>query len=160
MGIGSITLAAAGVFFLYCFRSLGVITNYMDMDIASRNALDQMTRDIRQMSEVTGFTASEVTFNDPNGGTLKFSWSPDTRKLTREHPLGSPPQELLNSCDLLEFQMFQHNPLPGTNNFIPTTDATICKMVSLSWKCSRVLQGNQMNTESVQATQIVLRNKP
>ena len=159
LGIGSMTLAAAGVFFLYCFRSLGAITNYMDMDIASRNTLDQMTRDIRQMSAVTSFAANEVMFSGLNGATLKYSLSPDTHKLTSEQPVGSAPRELLNSCDSLVFQMFQQNPQSGTNNFTPTTDYTMCKMISVNWKCSRVLRGNQMNTESVQATQIVLRNK-
>ena len=36
LGIGSLTLAAVAVFFLYSFRSLAVITNYIDLDIASR----------------------------------------------------------------------------------------------------------------------------
>ena len=160
LGIGSMTLAAVAVFFLYSFRSLAAITNYIDMDIASRNALDQMTRDIRQMSALTFFQTNEVTFSGLGGATLKYSWSPVTGKLTRERPIGSAQQTLLNSCDAVAFQMFQRHPQPGTNNFTPTTTAALCKMVSVNWKCSRVLQGNQMNTESVQTTQIVMRNKP
>lgn len=160
LGIGSMTLAAVAVFFLYSFRSLAVITNYIDMDIASRNALDQMTRDIRQMSVLTSFQTNEVTLSGLNGATLKYSWSPVTHKLTCERPIDSSPQELLNSCDSIAFQMFQRTPQPGTNNFTPTTTAALCKMVSVNWKCSRVLQGNRVNTETVQTTQIVMRNKP
>ena len=158
--IGSMALTAAGMLFLYSSKSFAAISNYIELDMNSRNTLDHVTKEIRQMAAVTSFQTNEMTFLDMNGATLKVSWSPTARELTLERPVGTTPQVLLTSCESLRFQMFQRHPQPGTNNFTATTNLAQCKMISVNWKCSRVLQGKQLNTESVQTTQIVLRNKP
>ncbi len=160
VAIGSMVMTAAGMLFLYSSKSFAAISNYIDLDMNSRNTLDHMTKEIRQMAALTSFQTNELTFVDKDGETLKVSWSPVTREFTRERPIGATPEVLLRSCESLRFQMFQRHPQPGTNNFTATTDLAQCKMISVNWKCSRVLQGKQLNTESVQTTQIVLRNKP
>lgn len=38
-------------------------------------------------------------------------------------------------------------------------DLSLCKLIKVYWKCSRNILGQKVNTESVQAAQIVLRNK-
>ncbi len=47
---------------------------------------------------------------------------------------------------------------PATNSS-GVYDPSICKLINMSWKCSRTILGSKMNTESVQTAQVVLRNK-
>ena len=160
LGIGSVVLLVTMMLFLYSGQSLAAISNYVALDSASRNALDRITKEIREALAMTSFQTNEVTLIDLEGQTLKYSHSPTTRLFTRERPIGATPQILLTECDGLEFQIFQRTPQAGTNSFTPTTDVSSCKMLSVNWRCSRVLMGARMNTERVQTAQIVLRNKP
>jgi hypothetical protein len=47
---------------------------------------------------------------------------------------------------------------PATNG-TGVLDVNLCKLINLSWKCSRTIFAQKVNTESVQAAQIVLRSK-
>jgi len=38
-------------------------------------------------------------------------------------------------------------------------DINACKLINMTWKCSRTIFGSKRNTESIQTAQIVLRNK-
>jgi len=59
----------------------------------------------------------------------------------------------------MQFAMFQRSPLTNSYNLIPATDPTNCKVVSITWNCSRSILGMRANTEAAQAAKIVLRNK-
>ena len=39
-----------------------------------------------------------------------------------------------------------------------SNNPAICKLVSVSWRCSRTILGQKVNTESVQTAKIVIRN--
>jgi len=159
LGISSLVLLVTMMLFLYSGQGLAAISNYVALDSFSRNALDRMTKEIREAPMMTSFQTNEVIFIDLDGQTLKYSHSTTTRQFTRERPIGGTPEILLTECDGLEFQIFQRTPQAGTNNFTPTTDVSRCKLLSVNWRCSRVLMGARMNTERVQTAQIVLRNK-
>jgi hypothetical protein len=47
----------------------------------------------------------------------------------------------------------------GTDQPIPTTDVSQCKLIKLTWICSRNILGKSLNTESVQSAEIVIRKK-
>jgi hypothetical protein len=66
---------------------------------------------------------------------------------------------LLTNVDFLSFQIFQRNPVAGTYDTYPTSSATNCKLVSVSWICSRSILGSKLNTESVQTAKIVIRKQ-
>ena len=71
---------------------------------------------------------------------------------------------LLSQCDFLTFRICQRNPIPGQFNFYPATNTagvytpSLCKLVDVSWRCSRQILQKKVNTESVQTAKIVLRN--
>ena len=62
------------------------------------------------------------------------------------------------SPNSLQFSMFQRNPVGGSVDQYATTDPTLCKVVQMSWTCSRNILGKKTNTESVQSAKIALRN--
>ena len=169
-GIGSIVLTAVMVMWGFGSRSFVAMGNYRDLDAKSQYALDMMSREIRQATRVidiqnTGTTKWLTLTNVDAGVRLKYSWDATERTLTYERS-GQEPMVLLRECDAWQFAMYQRTPQKNqTNTFFPAKnvngnpDMAICKLVDMSWKCSRKILGQKVNTESVQTAQIVLRNK-
>jgi hypothetical protein len=68
--------------------------------------------------------------------------------------------DLLTQCDTLNFNIYQRNTTNGTYDQYPTSvEASNCKVVQVSWTCSRTITGTKLNTETVQSTKIVIRNQ-
>ena len=162
VGIGGIVLVSVAMLSIFSSRSFVALGNYMDLDKASRNALDNMTRDIRQTIGLSSYAPNELVFTDFDNGVLTFRWNPNTKQLTRTK--NGATKVLLSQCDYLNFQISQRNPVPGQFNFYPATntsgvyDPALCKLVDVSWRCSREILQKKVNTESVQTAKIVLRN--
>lgn len=170
VALSSIILALAGSLYLFGSRSFVAMGNYADLDTKSRAALDLMTRDIRQATLVTAFQNSGTTkwitiTNAVAGTTATYTWKAAPRTLVCQKP-GQPDQVYLTECDSWNFQLFQRAPQQnGSYIFFPATntvgayDLSICKLINMTWKCSRTILGSKVNTESVQTAQVVLRNK-
>ena len=58
--IGSLLLTAVAYLSLYSARSFVALGNYADLDQLSRNALDVMSRDIRQSKSLTALDRKSV----------------------------------------------------------------------------------------------------
>jgi type II secretory pathway pseudopilin PulG len=157
VAIGGMILAALASLMLYSARSFVAIGNYIDLDKASRNALDQMSRAVRQTSRLSSYSATALSFANVDGSTLSIAWNPSTGKVTMTQ--GSTNKTLLTQCDFLQFTISQRNPTPAVWGFYSATNnASQCKLVDVSWKCSRKILGKKINTESVQTARIVIRN--
>ncbi len=158
LGISSILMATLMSLTLFCSRSFVAIGNYMDLNKASLNALDGLTRDIRGAYSLKTFATNQLVFLDVNSNQLTFAWSPVSGNLTRS--LGGTSEVLLDNCDYLLFDISQRTPVTnGVMGFYTATNnAALCKMVSVSWRCSRTILGQKLNTESVQTAKIVMRN--
>ena len=162
VGIGSIVFAAVAMLTLFTARSFVAMGNYNDLDRYSRNALDVMSREIRQTRSLSSFATNRLQFVDNDGGSLIYNWNPNTGVLSRQK--GATTTTLLTDCDYLKFGISQRNPsnlfqfYPATNNITGQLDVSLCKLVDVSWRCSRQILGQKVNTESVQTAKIVLRN--
>ncbi len=157
--IGSIIAAVVMVLMLYSGRSFAAMANYVSLDRSSRNALDIMSKQIRQTNKLTASTATSLTFEDSDGGVLVFNYDANARTLTRTKNGVADAKALLTECDELTFSIFQRNPIGGTYNVYPTATSTTCKLVQMSWTCSRKIFGIKKNTESVQSAKIVIRKQ-
>jgi prepilin-type N-terminal cleavage/methylation domain-containing protein len=155
--IGSLLLTAVAYLSLYSTRSFVALGNYADLDKLSRNALDIMSRDIRQSALLTAYQTNSLTFSNADGTTLIFNYDPSSRQVTRT--LAGARSVLLTQCDFLNFDISQRNP---SNNFtfypVSATNASMAKLIDVSWRCSRQILGVKINTESVQTAKIVIRN--
>jgi hypothetical protein len=170
VALSSILLAMASSLWLFGSRSFAAMGNYADMDAKSRNALDLMSRELRQASQVVAFqntgTTRWLTVTNPSLGTgATYMWTATPRTLVCKQT-GQPDQIYLTECDRWDFNLFQRAPQKsGSYVFYPATnisggyDLSTCKLINMSWKCSRTILGSKMNTESVQTAQIVMRNK-
>ena len=168
--IASLALAAAAALWLFGIRSFVAMGNYRDLDAKNRNAMDWITCDMRQASRVidfknTGSSRWLTLTNRDLGTTVKYAWDADDRTLVCEKT-GWAAEVLLSECDRWDFALYQRTPMKGlTNAFYPATnlagtyDLGECKLIDMTWKCSRTILGKEANTETVQTTQVVLRNK-
>src|SRR5438309_8681366 len=108
--IGAIVSLGVAVLMTYSGRSFAAMANYVSLDRASRNALDTMSRQIRQTNKLTDSTATSLTFQDSDGGSLVFSYDANSKTLIRSKNGVADPKPLLSECDYLRFSIFQRNP--------------------------------------------------
>src|SRR5262245_41188453 len=155
--VGSLVVLGVAQLMMYSGRSFAAMANYVSLDRASRNALDTMSRQIRQANELIDYSPTTLNFQDSDGGTLTFSYNPTSRRLIRSKNGVADSRPLLTGCDYLQFSIFQRNPVGGSYDVYPTATVTTCKLVQLSWVCSRKIFGLKVNTESVQSSKIVIR---
>jgi hypothetical protein len=162
MGIGSILFLAVGTLAFYSARSFAALANYVDLDSKSRKALDVMTKDIREVDALTSYATDQLIFSGTatNGAlyTLSYAYNPTAQTLTRTK--AGQTNLLLTGCTYLNFAIFQRNPSNGVYGNFPVDDPSqpaACKLVQLTWVCSRSILGRTANTESVQSAKIVIR---
>lgn len=157
MGIASLAFAALGSFILYSGKSFAAMFNYVEMEQRSQYAIDSMGREIRNSFYVASYSTHAITLRDGDGELLTFSWSPSSRALVRVK--GGATKTLLSECDYIAFSVWQRSPISGTWDNYSTATVTNAKLVNVNWRCSRKILGATVNTESVQTSKIVIRNR-
>jgi hypothetical protein len=157
LALGAMAGGAVLILTAHTSRSFVDMVNYVDLDHANRIALDTMTRELRQVTELTSFSPTALTFSDKDGQPLSYQYSPAARSLVRIK--GGQKTEVLKQCDALSFAIFQRTPLSQNYALIPATSPAICKVITVTWSCSRTVFGTKANTEQGQAAKIVIRNK-
>lgn len=161
MALASIILATVASFAIFTARSFVAVGNYGDLDRTSRNALDTLTRDIRESQALTAFATNKLTLKASDSSTLIYEYAPSAATLTRQSATST--KVLLTGCDLLTFAVYQRSPMSGLQ-FYPATNGLgainppTAKLIDVSWRCSRKILGQKVNTESVQTAKIVMRN--
>jgi len=115
----------------------------------------------------TNLPVLSLTLTNANQGVgLVLSWNSNAATFTYQNTtLGT--QTCLSGCDTWSYALFQRTPRISATNitFLPATNSTgqltlsMCKLLDMSWKCSRTVLSQKINTESVQTAQIVFRNK-
>jgi hypothetical protein len=161
IGVGSIVLAVVSVLTVFGARSFVTLGNYSILEQQSTTGIDQITRELRQASRVVAWQTNSLPkwllVTNMNGYTVKYSLDSDRQLVMRKSNEGED-KVLIEGCDSWNFSLWKG--APQTNGFYLATTAADCKMISMTWKCSRFIAGtNSMNTEAAQTAQIVLRNK-
>ena len=170
MGLAGIVLAIIMATYKYSGTSFAAMGNYTDLDRKSRAALDLLSREIRNSSALIGVTNSPKALTFTNATTAKrFTITYDSpNRLLKFDKTGQGTQILLTSCDQWDYALYGKVPnFPGNTNIAfnaatngsGSVDITYCKLINMTWKCSRTIFGSKRNTESIQTAQIVLRNK-
>ena len=154
-GLAGLVFGAVSALFMFSARSFAALGNYADLDAASRNALDTMSRDIRQTRCLTNFSPTQLIFEDYDTNALTYVYDSGAGTLTKQKNGVS--TVLLKQCDYLNFDISQRNP-SANFTFVSTSNLTEVKLIDVSWRCSRQIMGSKVNTESVQTAKIVIRN--
>jgi hypothetical protein len=162
--LGGLVIAAVMALTFFSARSFAALTNYVDLDNFSRNALDTMSREIRQADRLVSGDDHNLVFQhtNPTNGTaftVSYLYDPDTKQLVRRQQGVTEQKLLLQECDFLRFSLYQRNPIGWSYDQYPTANPDTCKLVQLSWICSRNILGKKANTESVQSAKVVIRKQ-
>lgn len=155
----SIAGAAVGATYLFGIRSFQAISNYAQLDQQNREAMDLLTREIRQANSVTAYqngANSYLTLVDGNRVPITYTFNGTTRQFIRTS--NGVPRVLLEDCSLLSFNLGMRP--PNTNfGYFPTTNVNLAKIVDLTWRTSRELPGGVINSENIQTARIVIRKQ-
>ena len=164
LAVSGIILTALLSFTVYAGKSFAAMNNYVDLEQKSQNALDVMTRNIRQAQALTGYATRSVNgrsvtnllqFLDEDGTALTYHYTNDVLMQTKSGETSV----LLTNVDFLTFQMSQRNTQASNMQPYPSSSVASCKLISVSWICSRTILGSKLNTESVQTAKIVIRKQ-
>jgi type II secretory pathway component PulJ len=171
IGVGVIVIATIVMLAIISAQNFAATANYVQMNDQSRLALDLISREIRNATAVTAFSTNNPQFlrltNAILGGGATITHSAGTRMLTLSIT-GQGDRTLLTGCDSFGFKLYNRYPLitstnisfyTSTNATTGAVDARFCKVINMSWKCSRTILGSKLNTEIVQTAQVVLRNQ-
>jgi len=157
VGITGIVILVLTSFMFFSGRSFAALFNYVSLDDANRIAIDLITRDVRQSNRVIGFNENSLTLEDSDGSSIVLYYNREGRRLLRIKNGVS--KVLLNDCDTLNFSLGQRNPVEGSYDVYPAATPATCKVVNVSWVCSRTIFGKRENSESVQTARIVIRKQ-
>jgi hypothetical protein len=156
VGIGSLVLGGIAVLSLYAARNFAMTGSYVDLDQAGRLALDTMSREIRQATRVVSCFTNEITFLSESN-LFRYQHNPHSRNLTRVQ--NGVTRIMLADCDYARFDMFQRNATNGTYDYYPTANTNSCKVVQLTWACSKSLAGVARQTAVQQSAKVVIRKQ-
>jgi Tfp pilus assembly protein PilW len=162
VGLSTMVLGGVMTLFTASLKNFTGMGNYASLTSQSRQSMDSMSKDIRQASQIVSFTNTPIlkslTLSNAFSGTTRiYTWDSASGNLVSQ--TGQTVRTNLTGCDSWDFSFYQRNP---TNNwtFVSTTNLGTCKLINMTWKCSRSILGAKVNTEDLVTAEIVLRNKP
>jgi prepilin-type N-terminal cleavage/methylation domain-containing protein len=137
-------------------RSFAAMSNYTDLALSGRMALDKISRDIRQQRVLTAYATNSISLQDGSGNTLQYTYNPNARTLVRVS--GGQTNTYLTQCDSLQFWIYQHSVISNTFDCSTPAFVTNARLVQVTWTCSRQILGLKVNTDVAESAEIALRN--
>ena len=157
LAVAGVVLAQVCLLWFYSSRSFAAQLSYADMDQKSQKALDTITQNIRQCKALTNFTTTKIVLVDYDDKLVTFEFANGLLTRTKASTAA---KTLLKDCKDGQFAIYQRTPIAGGFDYYPTEDPNTCKMVEVSWLCSRKPFPNAPSTtESMQSARIVMRVK-
>jgi Prokaryotic N-terminal methylation motif len=157
-GIGVFVIATVMISFVIMSRCFNAVGNYADLDRQSRNTLDVMARDIRQVGGLTNWTSTNLTFTNIDGAILSYTYNSTTGLLTYTNGSIGQSGVLLSNCTSLTFSIFQRTPTNGPICFYTASNAFSAKGILMSFTCLRTNYLGLTDSESVETASVIMRN--
>ena len=166
MGIGGVLLAVIGSLSLWSGKSFAAMANYTTLEYASRNALDRLTREIRQTDGLRSYTTNGtqkilrlINPADQQNVDVVYDTAAKTLVLKKDGFSST----LLRDCTTLNFTLYTRNTISNSFNeypyYISSDDPKMCKVIKINWVCEKKLLPTELlNSESVQTAKIVIRH--
>ena len=155
-GLSGIVVAVIAMITYFTSRSFVAATNYTDMALRSRMALDNMSRTIRQARQVTAYATNSITLLDASGNSVQYTLNPATQTLINVS--GGKTNTYLTGCSSLKFWLYQRTAVSNSFGCYLPAYLTNAKLVQVTWLCSRQILGANVNNEVVESASICLRN--
>lgn len=163
-GLTALLVVVVCSFTVFSSRNFAALFNYVSLDDANRLAMDQITRDVRQALSLKSCTTNSttqkidsITLVDGDGADLLYSYNRTAGTLTRTKSAKS--RVVLKGCESLAFTLGQRNAISNSYGVFPPSSPATCKVIHVTWVCSRRILGQKENTDSVQTARIVIRKQ-
>jgi Tfp pilus assembly protein PilW len=166
-GLSGLVFSAVAAFSVFTTRAFIAMSDHVSLGLKSRNALDQISRDIRQTDFLTNYvTDNSLIFQTTNPtnsvvSTLSYIYNPGTGILSRLLMTGANTQSntLVTDCSYYHFDLFQRNTAltNGGGDLVSTTVANQVKAVEFTWTCTRAILGRTNTYQDVQSARVVIR---
>ena len=147
-------------------RTFVSLANYAQLDQINRNAMDYLTREIRQAREVVSVTTNangkiiSVALVNFDGYTVNYTFDSMGQRFTRWASDGSGTKTLLSNCKLLQFNVYQRTAVTNSFDEYPQIGANdSIQVVQLTWQASKTALGGIANSENIQTARVVIRNQ-
>lgn len=167
-GLFGLAGLALGSIYLYSTRTFAALANYATLDQNNRNAMDEMTREIRAcmqiMSVTTNSAGNVIAINliNSTGASVTYSFDAANQNLTRTSNQDSPPSKVLvPNCQMLSFTIGQRTP-DNTNFDVypPVNPGDSIQVLDMTWKAWKAIPGSSVGTsEEIQTAHVVIRNQ-
>jgi prepilin-type N-terminal cleavage/methylation domain-containing protein len=157
LGVGLIISTATIVFAVYASRTLALLSNRVDMERASRETLDYLSRELRTARTVSCPSAHELKFVTPDSTECIYEYSPTAKTLSRRAE--GQTHIWLSGCDALTFTLYQAPSSKANFGDFKAVGKSTPKLVEASWTLTRPLAGSTVVQQS-QSGRIVLRTPP
>lgn len=155
LSLSTVLAITLGSISLYTSKRFVATAASSDLSYKSRNTLDLLTSDLRQMTSLTNYASNSITVLDLATNTVSYTWDPATKIFQRVKNGGV--KILLDECDSLSFSMFKASPIDGVLDVEPTTKTKECKALKVEWTCSRTNLAAALKARVNVAETIVLR---
>ena len=164
-GVFSISGLALATIFLFCIRSFAALTNYAVLDKYNRQAMDTVTRELRQAQKVLNYssnaTSTSLTILNGTGVNVTYAFDSTKQQFTRND---GTPKILLTNCNLVAFGLYVRPPASNSFDMYPLNIGNNwqqqVKTVQLTWKTSmNICPTAQINSEDVQTACIIIRKQ-
>ena len=155
LSLSGLVALVLGALAFYTSKRFMATTSEAELACSSRNALNLLVSDLRQMVSVNSFATNSITVTDLSGNVRTYGWSPQTRALTRT--AGSQVKTLLAECSSLSFSMYSANPIDGQLDVQPTTKTNECKSIKVEWTCRRTNYMSAVVTKATVSDTVVMR---
>jgi prepilin-type N-terminal cleavage/methylation domain-containing protein len=162
MAIFTLAGLAISSFYIFGARSFAAMSNYAILDKSNREALDLLTREIRQAKHVLNYSTNPPSLSliSGDGHTVVYTFNPSTKQMVRDSSDGGH-KVLLNDCQLLNFNLYKRNPSNANYGVFPTAESDwrhTAKVLVLTWKTSMTISPTaRVTSENVQTARIVIR---
>ncbi len=162
MAIFGVVGLALVSFQVFGMRSFAALSNYAILDKENREALDLLTREIRQAKHVINYTTNPPSLSlvCGQGNTVVYTFNPESERMIRDSSDGSH-KVLLENCKLLNFNLYKRNPSNANYGIFPTAESdwqNTAKVLVLTWKTSMTISPTaRVTSENVQTARIVIR---
>jgi hypothetical protein len=161
--IGLVLVAVLLILTLYGQQSFGLMSNYSELDSKSRDTVMVLSKEIREATRVikaqTNSTGKSLTLtNTADHSGFKLVWDSIDRTLTIQETPGLT-SVLLTGCDEWDYTLYDGAPVVagGRVSFTRSASPASCKLIEMSWSCSRTLAG-KVGGSGVESVRFGLRN--
>jgi Tfp pilus assembly protein PilW len=166
VGISAICGMALMGTYIFSVKSMASMYSYAVLDAYNRQAMDLLTREIRQSKQVVAYTTNSITILTANsdgssGPKVTYSFNPTAKTMLRSSTDGTS-KVLLNNCSLLQFDLFTRCPSNAVFGSFPVAInnwSNTVKVLQLTWKTSIIQPSAVANSENVQTARIVIRKQ-